>query len=247
MARRTLPEHTVDIWLAHAILTRFPRALLWAPTQSRPDNWDQALAVAGDAKAVLFECKATDPIRRTGGHSLTIDRRQLTTNIGLGPDPRPPAPVFYVLPSPPWRAPSGGASISPVPSEASCRLPTPQCGRPHAQPHGTFACWTTVIRADRLASGLGPGPYTRPATWFAGQRGARSLSVFLEELAQCDAVPLTPKGFAPRWDEEEALAPLDDRPAKQPSQGRERGERRGGNRVATVIPATDLEPVRRAS
>jgi hypothetical protein len=44
---RSLPEHTVDCWVSAAVLAQYPEALLWAPTQRGPDNWDMAFEAAG--------------------------------------------------------------------------------------------------------------------------------------------------------------------------------------------------------
>jgi hypothetical protein len=82
MARRSLPERTVDAWVAIAICGVFPNARLWAPTQVIEDtNWDYGVS-HGDGKIFIFEDKATTPVHRSrklplDTHRIYIDREQL--------------------------------------------------------------------------------------------------------------------------------------------------------------------------
>ena len=50
---RILPERTVEAWTTAYITRWFPTALLWAPTQSDPLNWDAAVGLAGHRYFVL--------------------------------------------------------------------------------------------------------------------------------------------------------------------------------------------------
>src|SRR4051794_15734559 len=43
---RILPERTVEAWATAYIVRWFPSALLWAPTQGDPLNWDASILEA---------------------------------------------------------------------------------------------------------------------------------------------------------------------------------------------------------
>ena len=86
VAPMSLPERTVDLWVAAALATRFPNAEFWAPTQNdEPRNWDLATQVAG-AKTVILKNKATVP-NAGGTHRISIDRAQPAVTGEAEPGP----------------------------------------------------------------------------------------------------------------------------------------------------------------
>jgi hypothetical protein len=87
---RSLPERTVDAYLAMAVAARFPDAALWDPTNT-PGEWDHTLLAAG--KTVLFETKGNEE----GFNNILIDLDQLDDYLS-----REIAPlVFYLFADPP--------------------------------------------------------------------------------------------------------------------------------------------------
>ena len=133
---RSLPEHTVDCWVSAAVLAEYPEALLWAPTQHGPDNWDIAFEETGSGKAFILENKGTECT--DGQHTIEINMEQLDIYLRS-----PGASVYYVLPVPPWPARESVSVLSaayPVPAAAQCRLGT-------GHRHGPFTDWCRVIEA----------------------------------------------------------------------------------------------------
>lgn len=145
---RSLPEHTVDCWVSSAVIASNPDAMLWAPTQRGPDNWDMAFQALGGGKCLILENKGTvggykDPYR----HVIRIDTTQLVNYLL-----EPSAPVYYVLPVPPWRSSFSSPQIdpmAPVPAPALCRTGA-HCDRLDHSAHGPFDTWTFVIEAMDL-------------------------------------------------------------------------------------------------
>ncbi len=145
---RSLPEHTVDCWVSSALLAWDSEVLLWAPTQRGSDNWDMAFRELGGGKCLIFENKGTvggyaDPFR----HVVQIDIPQLIRYLRV-----PSAPVYYVMPAPPWRSSISSAQIdpsAPVPMPALCRTGS-HCDRSDHPPHGPFETWAYVIEAMDL-------------------------------------------------------------------------------------------------
>jgi hypothetical protein len=143
----SLPERTVDVWVATAIAERFPRAELWAPTQNDPRAWDLATQPTG-SKLVIFENKATKANPKQGTHRIVVDLAQLGSYRNtLGPlfDL-----LFYVLPSPPWYgdphfARMSGAEVAPIPDQAATRRQSVL---------GSFTDWSFVIGAADLEAWL---------------------------------------------------------------------------------------------
>jgi len=75
--RRSLPERTVDAWVAAYVSHRFPNALIWAPTQRLSDpNWDFGASL-GNGKVFILENKATTPISRQRKTPLETHRIQV--------------------------------------------------------------------------------------------------------------------------------------------------------------------------
>jgi hypothetical protein len=116
MAKKSLPEHTLDMWVACAIAEAFTGAHIWAPTQNdTPGNWDLATQPAG-SKTVILENKATAP-NGDGSHRIEIGVAQLKRYSQL-----PPLDfdrLFYVLPGTPWQ---GDHAPGPVPGQAAERM-----------------------------------------------------------------------------------------------------------------------------
>jgi hypothetical protein len=149
--RRSLPEHTVDCWVSAAVLAHLPEALLWAPTQRGQDNWDMAFREAGPGRAFIVEDKAT--IAHGAEHWIRIDREQLDTYLT-----RAGAPVYYVIPDPPWSADANTGELlaaEPVPAAALCRTGMACSCHPK---HGPFTDWCYVVEAKTLWSLVGGGP-----------------------------------------------------------------------------------------
>lgn len=179
MPFRSLPERTVDAWVAVEVCRRFPRALLWGPTQRAADpNWDYGASL-GDGKLLIFEDKATDPIRVSrpvplNTHRIAIDLGQLAWYCDEI-EPRFGAPVFYVLPRPSF---PGEPTPGVVPAQAITRV---------ASPAGPFREWAFVIRCHDLRAQLPSQPQkTRQIrTEDLPLPSSVSLSTFLEQVAAC--------------------------------------------------------------
>lgn len=194
----SIPERTVESWLAVELEAWFPGVRLWAPTQSASGNWD--LAAQGAGKLIIFECKGCDP--RKAGHSVAINMPQLE-RYALGWEfEKVRKHVFYVLPAPPW---SGPAPSPPAPFTPANALPATHAD--HRLGGVAGGCWewfhvtaaTTLwasLKATRSASvstrrlpnppslGLDPHP-------LGPLPGTERLGDFLEEVAHCRRVPRT--------------------------------------------------------
>jgi hypothetical protein len=177
---RSLPEHTVDCWVSAAVLAQYPEALLWAPTQRGSDNWDIAFESLGGGKAIILEDKGTEAMP-SGQHAITIDLEQLNDYLGsVG------APVYYVLPVPPWPAFESAVVLStgsPVPAAARCRTAA-SCGHRH----GPFSEWCRVVAAEALRDWLRGGRYgtrTFRASDIIAYPLAVTLGEFLKGLGVC--------------------------------------------------------------
>ncbi len=266
----SLPERTVDAWVAGALVTRFPRAELWAPTQNDdPRNWDLASQVTG-SKTVILENKATTP-NKGGSHRINIDLTQ------LGRYQRKLAPelynrLYYVLPSPPWRGGTTGRRwrrglLGPVPLQAATRVRSPL---------GAFEDWAFVMPAQCLRlwlraegrNSVNTGqlptfvmPVTASELKCPACKGVPwSLREFFEGLATCGiGSPLEggatrrilpsahPPGTPTDWDlgsnEHELADPDSERPPDDEGP-RHEGEEAPGSRVSPIvatIPAEDLQ------
>ncbi len=173
-SRRTLPEHTVDCWVSAEVLTSFPNALLWAPTQRGADNWDTAFATYGSGKAFILENKGCLTARNSDNHRIEIDTEQLDSYTTWSP-----IPVYYILPDPPWTASSSIGTLTrsaPAPFMAACRQGH-FCERTnHLRfPHPPFSEWSYVVEARILADHL--NHWSLP-----GDTKFRKRSLYLSEI-----------------------------------------------------------------
>jgi hypothetical protein len=177
---RSIPEHTVDCWVSAAVLAQYPEALLWAPTQRGTDNWDVAFEVFGPGKAIILENKGTEITE--GQHMIEIDMSQLDTYLRTSG-----APVYYVLPVPPWPAHESPGVLSaayPVPTTARCRTGAACAGHNH----GSFSDWCRVVDAGSLQRRLkrsGVKTRTFRASDIAAFPGAVTLGEFLKGIDTC--------------------------------------------------------------
>lgn len=183
---RSLPEHTVDCWVAAAIITYYPDAFVWAPTQLGDDNWDVAFG-SEPGKTFILEDKATIP-----GYTDDKDDHHVQINIEqLENYSTYPVPVYYVIPDPPWPATSTAGTLAPtapVPNEAGCR-------NVHVD-HPAFIDWARVIEAADL-NNMHPAFERRPGVLATSTKPKRvpirlnitprsiTLRRFLNGIAEC--------------------------------------------------------------
>lgn len=107
---RTLPERTVDAWVAAYLVSAFPSILLWAPTQRSLPDLDYAAMVGGGKTFVLEDKGAYTKSNSPGEHFVEIHHRQLHNyccNRSLRDR------TFYVLPSPPYPPAALDSAIPP--------------------------------------------------------------------------------------------------------------------------------------
>ena len=187
-----MPEHTVDCWMAAAVIARFPQALIWAPTQQvRDRNWDVAFT-HGPGKAMIFENKGARPqSEKNDRHVVDINLRQLRRYRNLGG-----APVYYLIPNPRWPSRQtmvADQPLDPVPWAAACRTGDLCVDRHAGVPHDGFDRWSYVISENDLWDYLTKkGPITATAksrtrltTDLAFASGLLTLHDFLEGVASC--------------------------------------------------------------
>ncbi|MEV4511368.1 hypothetical protein AB0K00_20625 [Dactylosporangium sp. NPDC049525] len=175
--------------MAADVLGRFPDAQLWAPTQRGSDNWDTAFQL-GPTKCFILENKATEPYApKPTEHKITIDLPQLIRYVDAAG-----APVYYILPAPPWAAMTTTATLdpaAPVPEASRCRTGR-QCAH-GASVHGPFADWAYVIDLFSLVTFIASyrrprgDSYSIPARELEKIRGAVTLDEFLEGVELCHA------------------------------------------------------------
>lgn len=194
----SIPERTVESWLALELEVWFPGVRLWAPTQSAAANWD--VAAHGAGKLLIFECKGCDPLK--AGHSGPINVPQLDRYATSWEFAAVRDHIFYVLPAPSW---AGPAPSPPAPFTPPAALPAGHADERLAGPSG--GCWqwfhvtpATTLRATLAATGSAsvntrrlPNP---PALGLAGHPlgplpGTQRLADFLDDVATCRRVPLT--------------------------------------------------------
>ncbi len=178
---RSLPEHTVDAWVAGAICSTFPHARIWAPTpRSLRSGWDQE-AEQGEGVSFIFEIKATELVKPGNDHVIEINRSQLERYCALSEEPAQ-SPIFYVLPDPPWF--SAPSQNTPVPGEATHRTgPTP------------FAAWTWVVSCSDLRGYLAGAHSIRTSTLAA--RGWPTLAGFLADAKESRVGRTSPRDAEP--------------------------------------------------
>jgi hypothetical protein len=194
----SIPERTVESWLALELESWFPGLRLWAPTQSAIGNWD--VAAHGAGKLLILECKGCDPL--AAGHSVSINMPQLQRYATGGEFADLRDHVFYVLPAPPWAgpAPTPGAPFAPpaaLPAAYADERLAGTGGGCWERFHVTLAMdlWAALsatgsasVNTRRLpnppALGLAAHPLgPLPAT--------TRLNDFLDDVANCRRVPLT--------------------------------------------------------
>lgn len=192
----SLPERTVESWLAVELETWFPGVHLWAPTQNSIGNWD--LGALGAGKVLIFECKGCQSLVQ--GHTIPINRKQLW-RYTFGPHfTSVRVHVFYVLPSPPWPGNPPGWSGAQPPGAA---LPVPHAAERTMGVGG--GCWnwfyvTTPSLLWAALAGMASVNTCRlpnasrlglPQHRWGPLGGMQRLSDFLEDVARCRRVPVT--------------------------------------------------------
>ena len=194
----SIPERTVESWLAMELEVWFPGVRLWAPTQNAAGNWD--VTAQGNGKLLIFECKGCDPL--TKGHSVPINMPQLQRYAMGWEFALVRNHVFYVLPAPPWTGPAPAPGAPFVPPTA---LPAAHADQRLFGPAGGCWQWFYVIAAPTLWASLSatgsasvntrrlPSP---PAMALSGHAlgplpGIQQLADFLEDVARCRKVSLT--------------------------------------------------------
>lgn len=232
MSPRSLPERTVDAWVAAAVCARFEHARIWAPTQAAAENWDYGIAL-GDGKIFILEDKGTTPISRKRRkpletHRIDIDRRQLRWYCSEV-EATWELPVYYVLPQPPWPAEHTGPPT--VPHQAICRTDSPS---------GRFERWAFVSRCHDLRTYLGARRSIE--TDQLPLPGGSTLADFLRLAGECRiGRVLTGSGEASEW----AAKSAEGRSEPPPPQAEVRaaplqGSKLIGSALAVFIPAQDL-------
>ncbi len=178
----SLPEHTVDIWVASAIARRFPGAATWAPSPRQDGGgiWDMGFRRWPlDGKVVIFENKATVALTRPApngqpDHRVDIGWAQLS-DYKAG-DPNVWQRLFYVLPWPPWQGVPAGPPVPLLPTEAN-----------HAP---ASVAWLWVVKADALEAYLAAtGRRSLKSSEVSGLGlNAQPLDAFLDDLADCERI-----------------------------------------------------------
>ncbi len=237
MVRRSLPERTVDAWVAIAISEIYPNARLWAPTQVIDDtNWDYG-AFLGDGKILILEDKATTPVHRKRKaplytHRIRIDRDQLNWYCD-DVEPNLTVPAYYVLPRPPWDGPPSGSDV--VADQSITRTMSLA---------GPFSLWTFVIRCSDLRTHLGVRDTVDTDTLPIPH--SVTLQAFLTAVAACEhgkvisgpgsSAEAAAKGV--RLQESQTAAQANQRPRGQDEQ------RFTGSSLGVFVPIQDLQATR---
>ena len=221
MPERSMPERTVDTWVALAIHAAFPEARVWDPTQAmKGRSWDRSFLPREAGRVFIFEDKGTTAVARTRKEPLQTHR------IDIGPaqldwycdevESASRIPVYYVLPRPPWN----GAGSGPIPDQAACRT---------ASDDGPFAQWAYVSRCTDLRRELACRRRRSIDTDQLPMPGGMTLEEFLQHVRH---------GKAGRWlspDDEDAL---DDSAGEQPAEPEEVLEDSlAGSALAVFVPA----------
>lgn len=163
----SIPERTVDAWVAAYLAITFPSVVLWAPTQQHHPDHDLAVGLPGPGKLFVLENKAPETNR--GGHAFTLPVRQLYNYLR---HPKLRTRAFYVLPCPPYpvAAVPPVAAPPPAPSQPllDARATTRLAGHRWAPPEGAEQ-WFFVIAALDLWNALTGGIAAPPvgASWWA--------------------------------------------------------------------------------
>ncbi len=165
---RSLPENTVEAWVAMAVAATFPNARIWSPAPpNQRSGWEQA-ADLGEGTSFIFENKATELVKPGNDHVIEINRAQLDRYCDLSAQYQQ-SPIYYLLPDPPWFAiPRQG---TPVPVEAAHRIaPVP------------FKEWAWVVPCEELRDYLRGAHSIR--TSVLPRRGWSTLASFLKEVKE---------------------------------------------------------------
>jgi hypothetical protein len=139
----TLPERTVDAWVAIYLANEFPGVRLWAPTQNSLPDRDLGLRANG--KLLVLEHKGT--YEEWGRHRVQIHLAQLRTYCFSALR----RATYYVLPNPCF-GPRRYRPSELVPEEAASRV---------SPPGPRFEHWTHAMLADdvwRFLDGHASGP-----------------------------------------------------------------------------------------
>jgi hypothetical protein len=135
-----IPERTVDAWVAIEVARKFPRALIWAPTQRQLPDFDLSVDAG---KLFILENKAPSlSASQPPSYRITITQRQLYNYLVQRATRNR---TFYILPcppAPPW-------SVPPLEDRVQWRL-APPCRR-----------WFNVVSAKRLWRVLWAAPLPR--------------------------------------------------------------------------------------
>ena len=131
---RLIPEKTVELWTAFALLDYLGQdTWVWSPTHYE----DQDVWTGDLKKFFMLELKVPEDCRR---RIISIDRVQLDRYVDAYRRREHPD-VIYVLPDPPWcSAPSAGVGVIKVADPVIRR---------------SFADWSFVIRATALQDLIG--------------------------------------------------------------------------------------------
>jgi hypothetical protein len=179
--KTTLPERSLEMWVAAYLVGRFPRITLWAPTQLAQPNFDMSAYANGklfvfEAKAAYVDDKQGVP---NGSHVVKIKRSQV---IGYKSDPVLAACTYYLLPSPPYS--TTAPTERHLPAVARARQGDASMGwQPVEQ-------WAWTVPLGTLASGLGGSGASRQmrcdlvASHFGPD--ARTLKQFVDALKKCN-------------------------------------------------------------
>lgn len=197
----SLPEQTVELWVAAVITAHFPNAEIWAPTPADHQHFDVGARTGG--KLFVLECKRTDPLK-SGGHTIPIDAAQLAAYVGAAKYAAFRSAIYYVLPKPPW---SGLPAPKPIPAQARHRVAPVECD-----------LWMYVIGAAALAGALGGAKSVNtnklPGGPLAGlppgpALGAASakLKAFLNAVKRCEEGLVLPVPGAARGGESSDVGP----------------------------------------
>jgi hypothetical protein len=176
---RSLPERTVDAYLAIAVAARFPDAALWDPTNT-PGSWDHTVIAAG--KTVLFESKGNEE----GDNDIEIELEQLEDYLSRAVAPL----VFYLLADPP-----GWSDFRPPLAPGS-----------PATTWSSFLDWAYVVPSAALAAATGLTGVTRTVRPSGGTFRVAATGVvvpcvplrqFFDDLERCFWVARHPRQGAP--------------------------------------------------
>lgn len=224
MPERSMPERTVDTWVALAICAVFPEARIWDPTQAmKGRNWDRSFLPREAGRVFIFEDKGTTAVTRTRKEPLQTHRIDITmAQLDWYCDEVESAgtiPVYYVLPRPLW---NGGASSGPVPEQGACRI---------ASNDGPFAQWAYVSRCTDLRRELTRRRRRTIDTDQLPMPGSMTLEEFLRDVRH---------GKGGRWlspDDEDALRSTGEQPAEPE---RALDDSPAGSALAVFVPADNL-------